>query len=900
MRRKTSKGRFRRTVKRVATSQGHPTGISRRLGRAAGRDPPLGRLWYTPDVSESNRAARPPEVLAPAGGHPQLTAAIEAGADAVYFGLTRFSARARAANFHPEELPEVMGKLHERGVRGFAALNTLVFDEELDEVERYVELLARNEVDAVLVQDLGLLARIREVHPELPVHASTQMTLTSPESAAVAGELGARRVVLGRELSLDEIRAVVQATELEVEVFVHGALCVSYSGQCFSSEAWGGRSANRGRCAQSCRLPYGLLVDGESRDLGDVSYLLSPQDLLGIHHVPQLIEAGVSALKIEGRLKGPEYVASTTRTYRAAVDAAWRGEPFRLDLEQERELTQVFSRGLTPGWLDGPRHQELVAGRFPRHRGVRVGRVVDLEGRGVRVRLEGPVKPGDGLVFDRGRPQENEVGGTVHTVLVDGQPIQDEVDRGEVLLRFGPKMRVDSVGLGDKVWRTRDPALEARLRPLWDEGVRRRIPLTAEVRGSAGEPLRLVLVDPEGRSGQASSERSLQVAHSRRLDDEALRVALDRLGATPFSLGELRNELEGDLFLPLSDLNQTRREAADALLGRRRRERVPVELTSVAEVTEASLGGPGPLPPLDDCEPALTLLCRSREQVEAALELSGLDEIAVDFLEVGGLQEAICAIQDTGRRAVAVSPRVLKPKEERIRSFLLGLEADAILVRSLGLLHSLLGERERPVPPLYGDFSLNAANQRTVRLLLRSGLHRLAPSHDLDADQLCALAEAEGGFGGRLELVVHHHMPIFHTEHCVFARFLSDGDDKKTCGRPCEQHEVHLRGTDGKDHLVRADLGCRNTVFNADAQSGLRWLDRFVAAGYRCFRVELVDHGPDEVAPIVATYTAALRGELPLADAWRRAATGRFGLTEGSLRVIQEERALKVPGWQQR
>ena len=843
--------------------------------------------------------ARPPEVLAPAGGHPQLTAAIEAGADAVYFGLTRFSARARAANFHPDELPEVMGRLHERGVRGFAALNILVFDEELDEVERYVELLARNDVDAVLVQDLGLLARIRQIHPDLPVHASTQMTLTSPESAAMAGKLGARRVVLGRELSLDEIGAVVRSTELEVEVFVHGALCVSYSGQCYSSEAWGGRSANRGRCAQSCRLPYGLVVDGDAREMGDVSYLLSPQDLLGIHHVPQLVQAGVAALKIEGRLKGPEYVASTTRTYRAAVDAAWRGEAFELDVERERELTQVFSRGLTPGWLDGPRHQSLVAGRFPRHRGVRVGRVVDMEGRGVRVQLEGPVKPGDGLVFDRGRPQEKEVGGTVHTVLVDGQPIRDEVDRGEVLLRFGPKMQVDSIGLGDKVWRTRDPAVDARLRPLFDGGIHRRIPLTALVRGRAGDPLELTLMDPEGREGQARSEQTLQAARSRRLDDEALRVALDRLGATPFALGEVRNELEGDLFLPLSELNRTRRDAADALLGRRRSERVPVELTSVPEVEEPSLGGRGPLPPLAECEPALTLLCRSREQVEAALELTELDEIALDFLEVRGLGPAIQAVQASGRRAVVVSPRVLKPKEERIRSFLLGLEADAILVRSLGLLHSLLGERSRPVPPLYGDFSLNAANQRTVRLLLHSGLHRLAPTHDLDADQLCALAEAEDGFGGRLELVVHHHLPIFHTEHCVFARFLSDGDDRKTCGKPCERHEVHLRGTDGQNHLVRADAGCRNTVFNAEAQSGLRWLDRFVAAGYRRFRVELVDHRPDEVAPIVTTYAAALRGELPLADAWRRVSEGRFGLTQGSLRVLQEDRVLKTPGWQQ-
>ena len=838
------------------------------------------------------RRSTPPEVLAPAGGHDQLRAAIEAGADAVYFGLSRFSARARAANFSPEELPEVMAQLHERGLRGFVTLNTLLFDEELADVDAYLDLICDAGVDALIVQDLGLCARVRETHPELPLHGSTQMTVTSAESAELAGRLGCERVVLGRELSVKDIAAIAAATDLELEVFVHGALCVSYSGQCFSSEAWGGRSANRGQCAQACRLPYDLVVDGRVQPLPETPYLLSPQDLLGAEHVGALIDAGVISLKIEGRLKGPDYVAATASTYRRLVDDAWAGRGQPLAIGSRRDLEQVFSRGLTPGFLDGPRHQRLVRADFPNKRGVEVGRVVGHAGRGVRVELCGPVKPNDGLLFAFGDADAGK-GGTVHTVLVDGEPVTAEVNEGEVVLKFGPRLRTDHLPVGAPVWRTKDPELDGRLAALWD-GVKRRAPVTATVGGVAGEPLTLILRDEHGLVGVAESDQPLQPAQKRALDAASLRGALDRLGDTPLELGEITVELQGDLFLPVSALNRVRRAAAEALLEARRTTTVTPRHTRPA--TSPSLGGPGPLIALPFAPPALSLLCRSREQVEAALSCVELDEVAVDFLEVKGLGEAIDAVKASGRRAIAVSPRVLKPDEEQLRAFLLKLGADAILVRSLGLLRSLLDVPDRP--ELFGDFSLNAANRRTTRLLMDAGLSRLAPTHDLNAPQLCALADAEEGWGGRLELIAHHHLPIFHTEHCVFARFLSDGDSRKDCGTPCEHHEVHLRDREGRDHLVRADMGCRNTVFNAQAQSGLRDLQTFVAAGYRRFRIELADHRPDEVAPLVATYQAALRGDQTAAEAWRNLGnTSRFGLTQGSLRVIDEQRALKPTAW---
>jgi putative protease len=249
--------------------------------------------------------------MSPAGYWPQLRAAIEAGADAVYFGLKHFTARAKVG-FSLAELPEVMATLHRRGVKGYITFNTLVFDHELDEAARALAAIAEAGADALIVQDVGVARMAKQIAPDLDIHGSTQMSVTSADGVRLAQSFGVSRVTLARELSLAEVRAIRQATDCELEIFVHGALCVAYSGQCFSSEAWGGRSANRGQCAQACRLPYEMMVDGQPRPLGDARYLLSPGDLYALAQVPEIVDIGIATLKIEGRYKDADYVALTT------------------------------------------------------------------------------------------------------------------------------------------------------------------------------------------------------------------------------------------------------------------------------------------------------------------------------------------------------------------------------------------------------------------------------------------------------------------------------------------------------------------------------------------------------------------------------------------------------------
>src|SRR5205085_2824592 len=268
--------------------------------------------------------------------------------------------------------------LHRRGVKGYVTFNTLVFDHELSEAARTLAAIAEADADAIIVQDVGVAQLAERIAPELEVHGSTQMSITSADGVQLAERLGIRRVVLARELSLEEIKAIRTATRCELEMFVHGALCVSYSGQCFSSEAWGGRSANRGQCAQACRLPYEMIVDDQPRPLGDARYLLSPGDLYALHHLPEIVRLGVSALKIEGRYKDADYVALTTQAYRKAVDEAWAELPLSITRQEELRLEQVYSRGLGPYFISGTNHQAVVNGRSPRHRGVLMGRVTEV------------------------------------------------------------------------------------------------------------------------------------------------------------------------------------------------------------------------------------------------------------------------------------------------------------------------------------------------------------------------------------------------------------------------------------------------------------------------------------------------------------------------------------------
>ena len=537
------------------------------------------------------------ELLAPAGSRESLIAAVEAGADAVYLAGSQFGARAYADNFDADALADAIRFAHLRGVHIHVTVNTMVLDEELDDVRRYLQFLEKVGADAALVQDLGVAKIARECAPNLPLHASTQMTIHNVQGARAMEALGFSRVVLSRELSLPEIREIVAGTNTEVETFTHGALCVCYSGQCLMSSMIGGRSGNRGCCAQPCRLPY-TLVDVAGEDvLGDTAgnFLLSPKDLNTLDLLPQLVEVGVSSLKIEGRMKKPEYVATVVKTYRAVLDRVLSahsapliegGGPegqgvsparqtdshamssrgcaneFAPTQEEHDRLAQIFNRDFTTAYLEGRPGRTMISDRKPNNRGRLAGRIVtyDKAARRATLHLASDLNIDDDLVI------WVKVGGRVTSRVQDMQDAEGRViDHAEAGQDVTIHMQ-NTVHPHDRVFRVYDVRLMAEAKRFYTSGAPiRRIPVDVAVTARLGQPLTVSMTDADGHHAEAATEFLGEPAKKRPLTEETVRKQIDRLGTSVFSLRALETAIDENVMFPMSEINKARQKAVELL-----------------------------------------------------------------------------------------------------------------------------------------------------------------------------------------------------------------------------------------------------------------------------------------------------------------------------------------------
>ena len=802
------------------------------------------------------------ELLAPAGSREALVAAVENGANAIYLAGNAFGARAYASNFDREALREAIHFAHLRRVAIHVTVNTIVADEEMGPLRDYLRFLYEAGADAVLVQDLGVARVAHETVPDLPLHASTQMSVSSLEGVRALAELGFTRVVLARELSLKEIRHICAHAPVEIETFMHGALCVCYSGQCLMSSMIGGRSGNRGRCAQPCRLPY-TLVDEKGQDvLGDKagSYLLSPRDLSTIDVIPDLIEAGVSSLKIEGRMKRPEYVATVVRTYREAIDTYYAGKGYAVTQEERDDLAQIFNRDFTTAYLEGRPGKAMMSDHRPNNRGLLIGRVTayDWDARIVTVKLSGRLGLGDQVDF------WVKVGGRVTATIsslrdAEGREVE-EGQAGDTVSFAIPSAVRDH----DRVFKVYDARLMERAKETYASGAPvRRIPVAIAVRAAVGEPLTVTLCDAEGHRGEGRTDFIGEPARKRPLSEEIIRKQVSRLGTSVYEMKSLHCDIAGEVMVPMSEINEARRKAVEALDALRLKEIEAREHRPEPKFTDRIAR---PTPKKAHFLVAVDTLGKAEAALAAGADgiLFGGESYEHRVIAPEEYERAWQMAREAGARIDFNTPRIVHDGQqkhvERLLAAFAAFPPDAVHVHNIAMLALV---RRLTDFAIHADYSLISYNKQTLAFLKDYGASGATLSPELTAKEIRQLAKESPL---PLTCIVHGRLELMVSNYCVTGSFLG-GCGEGPCTQPCTRGHFALK--DRKDALfpLAMDQFCHMHVLNSKVLSMMPHAMKFRAAGIETMQIEAKAMGEKEIAAIVKAYRKAMAFPEELAEA---------------------------------
>ena len=789
-----------------------------------------------------------PELLSPAGSFDAVRAAVANGANAIYLGAEQFNARDEGAQLTLDELEASCRLAHQHGVRIYLTFNVLVKPSELDAALTYLGECIDRGIDAAIVQDIGVVRLIQQVYPTLEIHGSTQMTVHDESGALVMERLGVNRVVLARENTLDDIRAIRAAVPgLGLETFVHGALCISYSGQCYMSGMISERSANRGSCAQSCRKDY-VLADALTGAELDRGYLISAKDLAAHDHLAAIADAGVGCLKIEGRKKKPEYVATVTRGYRSFLERLATGDRTPPAIVETEALVQIYSRGNTGGMYGGRAGREYITRAQPDNHGMTLGSVHTSSAREVTVDVTRAIELGDGIAFE-----PPAIGGTkaigfsVSGVRTISQ--RDGVFRQVIATR-------QPIPAGWTVVRSSHAALLTAARASYAA-----LPVTMQQRkqrvdmrlfGSAGGPIK-VIATLDDRSVEARSEVALAPAARRALDDVMLREQLGRLGETPFTLGTLdRGGLAPDLFLPVSVVNRLRQDVVDQLMLQRDWSDQARRAERAASIT-AAIAVPPPSPVASQI--ALRAEVHTIDDALTAAAAGATEVVFDPFLRhpAPSLSRVRLLQEELGARGVGLrlrTPTIVRPEDRRGVSKWLGLMLP-VQTGHLGLLAELAAEGR----DVTGDYALNVFNQHTAAECFALGARRLTLSVEHTVEEMLAVSAA--WHGTAFDAVVFGRPEGMTIEHCV----LSAAFDRvvATCRDLCVQKHPNVSITDpaGYTFPVATDSTCRNRLLHSRPIEAGEYLPRLWRGGIRSYRL-LFNVPGDPIASIVAGYRAMM------------------------------------------
>ncbi len=799
------------------------------------------------------------ELLAPAGTMDALIAALHNGADAVYLGGKSFNARNSAGNFDLKEISEAVRHAHLHDAQVYVTVNTLLRDDELPLALEYVGDLYRAGVDALILQDIGLASLIRQAFPRLSLHASTQMTVHNSASAKMLEEMGFHRIIAERQLTLAELIRIREEITAELEVFAHGALCISYSGQCLMSSLIGGRSGNRGRCAQPCRLEY-TLIGSKSGTIEnkDGTYLLSTKDLNLSEVLPCLIENGFSGLKIEGRMKRPEYVATVVRIYRELIDRYFRNpEEYCVTVEELRQLEQIFNRDFTKGFLMDAKGRDLMSLKRPNNRGVHIGRVtsVDSNRDRVNIQLEKDIAQGDGIEV------WVSVGGRVGTILDQiyvNNENRDAAYAGEII-----SIHIEGrIQPGDRVFRTHDSQLIAIAQNTFLNGEESgKIPLKVRVKLKRDEPMALEFTDPDGRIVTEVSKKHGEPARNYVADEKAIEAQLNRTGNTDFFISEYEWDVEPNTFMPVSIINDLRRNALDQLTAAVQKDQLPKDLDeSIQKMNQLlqRLGhshGKATVTKL----PKLAITVNDYAEFQAACR-AGADIIywGGDYLKTGDnipFKEMHAEIARSKIRRIELGfafPRITKDSELDPIMHQLSISKNffphSVRVANLGQLRRM---KELADTLLCIDYPQHTFNGQALDFYRCHGASRVTLSPELTLAQMKDLSRPEGL---ELECIIHGQLPVMITEYCPIGTVQSKGTEFNCAPHFCMQEDYAVQDKMEYRFPLVNNGKCRTFILNSKELCLYDNLAEFVDSVFSSLRIEASGRGPSYVGQITSIY----------------------------------------------
>lgn len=777
------------------------------------------------------------ELLAPVGSFDALKAAVQNGANAVYLGGKDFSARASANNFDREELIEAVKYAHIRDVRVFVTTNTLIKQDEIEDFVEYAKFLYDIDVDALIMQDIGVAMLIHELLPDFELHASTQMVAHSLEDVQYLESIGFKRVVLARELTVDEIKYICDNTNVDIEIFVHGALCVCYSGGCLMSSMIGNRSGNRGRCAQPCRQKYTMIDISTGEEIhSNGEYLLSTKDLNTIEDVDKIIETGVLSLKIEGRMKKPEYVATVINSYRNAIDEYQATKKVNISTETMEDLYTIFNRKFTKGLILGEVGEDVMNSNVPNNQGLYVGKVVDYnkKAKRLKIKLEGTLKKGDGI---------NLGGGTIGRII-KGKEIAQIGYKGETI-------ELDFIGEARKnqpVFKTSDTNLIDKAQKTYtqDKEFAKSL-IDAEITIKLGEYPELKLIDKNNNSVTVKGDKLVEKALKVALGEEKIETQIKKLGNTPYELEDLKINLDEGVSMPISLINQMRREAIELL----DEARIPVKDRAYKD----SKIKYSPKKYAKDTNSNSKIRVKINN-IEALKSIINLDIDMIYYEDVATLEQAMAMATANNKKLIYSAPRIVRNKEYKRLEKSNEYCKENVQISALGQVKYYKENSENVSFDV--DYYLNPFNSETINHYKKEGATTVCISQELNIHEI---KETTKYTDMEIETVAYGYIPMMLSEYCPMGVVARSCKKDKRCAT-CKESKYVLRDFKGEEYRISQDLFCRSTIYNSIANCLINNLDELSDAGINVFRLDFTHESPELISKITKAFINTVNNDL--------------------------------------